>query len=79
MFINRENQEFQHLCRNAIINPSGNQFVYAVDNQNKARSPMEMRKKIQNYSFMAHDKIGKGYSSVVYKGTNDLNGISYVI
>lgn len=39
----------------------------------------ELRKKIQNYSFLITDKIGKGYSSVVYKGVNDLTGISYAI
>ena len=36
--------------------------------------PGEFRKKIQNYSFMLTDKIGKGYSSTVYKGLDDDNG-----
>lgn len=31
-----------------------------------------MRKKIEHYSFSMHDKIGRGYSSTVYKGRNDL-------
>jgi hypothetical protein len=39
----------------------------------------DVRKKIQNYSFLITDKIGKGYSSVVYKGANDLTGISAMI
>ena len=34
----------------------------------------EFRKKIQNYSFLLTDKIGKGYSSTVYKGLDDLTG-----
>lgn len=34
----------------------------------------EVRKKIQNYSFVLSDRIGKGYSSVVYRGLNDLTG-----
>jgi hypothetical protein len=32
----------------------------------------EYRKKIENYSFCLGDKIGRGYSSTVYKGRNDL-------
>jgi hypothetical protein len=30
------------------------------------------RRKIKHFSYGSHDKIGKGYSSIVYKGTNDL-------
>ena len=29
------------------------------------------RKKIENYSYNLQDSIGKGYSSIVYKGRND--------
>ena len=29
------------------------------------------RKKVKHFSFNPFDKIGKGFSSVVYKGTND--------
>ena len=32
----------------------------------------EIRKRIENYSFCLGDKIGKGYSSTVYKGRNDI-------
>ena len=32
------------------------------------------RKKIEDYSYGLYDKIGKGYSSIVYKGRNDLTG-----
>ena len=39
----------------------------------------ELRKKIQNYSFVLADKIGKGYSSTVYKGVDDLTGILLII
>lgn len=30
------------------------------------------RKKIRDYSYCSADRIGKGFSSVVYRGTNDL-------
>lgn len=36
----------------------------------------ELRKKIQNYSFLLTDKIGRGYSSTVYKGMDDTTRIS---
>lgn len=29
------------------------------------------RKKIEQYSYCLGDKIGKGYSSIVYRGRND--------
>ncbi len=29
------------------------------------------RKKIKHYSYSPTDKIGKGFSSIVYRGTND--------
>ena len=29
------------------------------------------RKKIKNFSYSESDRIGKGYSSIVYRGTND--------
>lgn len=35
----------------------------------------ELRKIIQNYSFQLNDKIGRGYSSTVFRGTNDLTRI----
>ena len=30
------------------------------------------RKKIENYSFLLSDRIGKGFSSTVYRGINEL-------
>lgn len=30
------------------------------------------RRKIKHFSFSEADRIGKGYSSIVYKATNDL-------
>jgi hypothetical protein len=32
------------------------------------------RKKIKHYSYSSADRIGKGYSSVVYLGRNDNTG-----
>lgn len=31
----------------------------------------DLRKKLENYSYGLKDWIGKGYSSVVFKGSND--------
>lgn len=31
------------------------------------------KKRIQNYTYNLDDQIGKGFSSVVYKGINNLN------
>ena len=36
----------------------------------------DSRKKIKNFSYSMTDKIGKGFSSIVYKGTNDLTSKS---
>jgi hypothetical protein len=35
----------------------------------------EVRKKIGQYSYTPKDVIGKGYSSVVYRGANDSTGM----
>lgn len=32
----------------------------------------DSRKKIKHFSYSYNDRIGKGFSSIVYKGTNDL-------
>lgn len=39
----------------------------------------EFRKKIENYSFCLTDRIGKGYSSIVYKGRNDITSIIIIM
>ena len=33
------------------------------------------RKKIKHFSYSESDRIGKGYSSIVYRGLNDLTSI----
>jgi hypothetical protein len=43
------------------------------------RTAESLRKIILNYSFLLADRIGKGYSSVVYRGLNDRTGIFPVI
>lgn len=35
------------------------------------------RKKIQDYSYSPSDQIGKGFSSIVYKGINDTTSNNY--
>lgn len=57
-------QFFQHLPSYRTFSAGENQQALAG----------EVRKKIQNYSFLLTDKIGKGYSSTVYKGLDDLTG-----
>jgi hypothetical protein len=37
------------------------------------------RKKIKHYSYSSADRIGKGYSSVVYLGKNDNTGNQVLI
>ena len=37
------------------------------------------RKKIEDYSYLMSNGIGKGYSSQVYKGKNDETGIETLI
>ena len=32
---------------------------------------METKKKIEHYSYVLDDTIGKGFSSIVYKGINE--------
>ncbi len=39
-------------------------------------STTDSRKKIKHFSYSHSDKIGKGFSSIVYKGTNDLTSNS---
>ena len=33
------------------------------------------RKKIKNFTYSENDRIGKGYSSIVYRGLNELTSI----
>lgn len=37
------------------------------------------RKKIEQYSYCLTDKIGKGYSSIVYRGRNDDSGKLFIL
>ena len=40
----------------------------------KFDSLASIKKKINQYSYLQNESIGKGYSSCVYKGSNDLTG-----
>jgi len=53
-----------------------NSYRFMSNNEPEKRLQTEYRKKIEHYSFMLTDKIGKGYSSTVYKGLNDLTRTS---
>lgn len=37
------------------------------------------RKKIENYSYLTNSQIGKGYSSQVFQGKNDLTSTAWFI
>jgi hypothetical protein len=37
-----------------------------------------VRKKLEDYSYLLNENIGKGYSSQVFKGRNDVTGKSGV-
>jgi hypothetical protein len=57
-----------------------NNQKYHFNNQNyqpysQNEGKLLLRKKIADFSFLPSDKIGRGYSSVVYKGLNDLTSI----
>lgn len=37
------------------------------------------RKKLENYSYQLNDHIGKGYSSQVFKGRNDITSNFFIL
>jgi hypothetical protein len=37
------------------------------------------RKKLEDYSYLLNNNIGKGYSSQVFKGRNDITSIPIII
>jgi len=39
---------------------------------NNSTTNSSNKKKIKHFSYSSSDKIGKGFSSIVYRGTNDL-------
>ena len=41
-----------------------------MSNMYRRESSANNKKKIKHFSYSESDKIGKGYSSIVYKGTN---------
>lgn len=42
-------------------------------------SSTDIKNKIKHFSYSMSDKIGKGFSSIVYKGMNDLTSTFFVI
>lgn len=42
-------------------------------------SSLSNRRKVKHFSYSPDDKIGKGYSSIVYRGLNELNSTHWVI
>lgn len=51
---------------------NANLFPHQLDDRSQ-------RKKIEDYSYGLYDKIGKGFSSIVYKGRNDITGNKHLI
>jgi hypothetical protein len=47
----------------------------AIYRQHPSASSFGQVRKVKHYSYAPADRIGKGYSSVVYKGTNGLTSI----
>lgn len=43
---------------------------FKADMLHDFNSSTAAKKKVKNYSYSASDKIGKGFSSVVYRGLN---------
>ena len=37
------------------------------------------KRKIKHFSYVPSDRVGKGYSSVVYRGKNDNTGMWYAM
>lgn len=37
-----------------------------------------VRKKLEDYSYLLNENIGKGYSSQVFRGRNDLTGTAHM-
>jgi hypothetical protein len=63
-----------------MIRPHSQEFIrnnyfnthqYQTYGQNNNQQLL-LRKKIADFSFLPQNKIGRGYSSIVYKGSNDL-------
>lgn len=50
-------------------------YNYNKPGSSNGYSSSSSRKKIKHFSYSHSDKIGKGFSSIVYKGTNDLTSI----
>lgn len=40
---------------------------------NSSQVPDTFRKKIENFSFLMSERIGRGFSSTVYRGMNELS------
>ena len=53
-------------------------YNYKKPSTSHGSSSSDSRKKIKHFSYSHSDKIGKGFSSIVYKGTNDLTSISFI-
>lgn len=47
-------------------------YNYKKPGTSQGSSTSDSRKKIKHFSYSHNDRIGKGFSSIVYKGTNDL-------
>lgn len=50
-------------------------YNYKKPTTSHGYSASDSKKKIKHFSYSHVDKIGKGFSSIVYKGTNDLTSI----
>lgn len=54
-------------------------YNYKKPAYGNSTSSNSLKKKIKHYSYSSSDRIGKGFSSIVYKGTNDLTSKTIMI
>jgi hypothetical protein len=53
-----------------IIRPQSLESFKHRNMYQQNQNNFDLRKKIENFTFLPTDKIGRGYSSTVYKGEN---------
>lgn len=53
-------------------------YGYNKPSSVQSNSSNTLKKKIKHFSYSSNDKIGKGFSSIVYKGSNDLTSILFL-
>jgi hypothetical protein len=58
---------------------NGTKEEFLNNNLNSSINTANINKKIKNYSYNLADRIGKGFSSIVYKGINDTTSNNIIL